>query len=216
MAQMREIARRFTMVDHWGLKDPTDWQLRLLTTPLYRYESPEHQVVDGRCDRLAGQRGGLAGLPQRRELVDVEEPTIVDIVRRDAPVGHPVRLTLEQVVTATATQLLSGPGSVPLNTSEFSAGRAVVSEFLPTCDIATLNPTGADGTAAVQPDLDNPGDNVLIVTGTSKNDVIIIEPRPSNLMQVRSKNTGKVLGIFANGAFEHVIVFAQGGNDTVA
>ena len=30
-----------------------------------------------------------------------------------------------QVITATATQLISGPGSVPLNTSEFSAPRAV-------------------------------------------------------------------------------------------
>jgi hypothetical protein len=47
LTQMRDIARRFTMVDRWGLKDPTDWQLRLLPTPLYRYESPELGVVDG-------------------------------------------------------------------------------------------------------------------------------------------------------------------------
>jgi hypothetical protein len=47
LSQMRDIARRFSMVDHWGLKDPTDWQLRLLTTPLFRYEAPVHHVVDG-------------------------------------------------------------------------------------------------------------------------------------------------------------------------
>jgi hypothetical protein len=47
LTQMRDIARRFMMVDHWGLKDPTDWQLRLLTTPLFRYEAPDHQVIDG-------------------------------------------------------------------------------------------------------------------------------------------------------------------------
>lgn len=47
LTQMRDIARRFTMVDHWGLKDPTDWQLRLLTTPLFRYEAPDHGAIDG-------------------------------------------------------------------------------------------------------------------------------------------------------------------------
>ena len=44
---MRAIARRFSVIDNWGIKDPTDWQLRLLTTPLYRYESNDDDVVDG-------------------------------------------------------------------------------------------------------------------------------------------------------------------------
>lgn len=47
LRQMREIARQFEVIDNWGLKDPTDWQLRLLTAPLYRYEIPEEKVVDG-------------------------------------------------------------------------------------------------------------------------------------------------------------------------
>jgi hypothetical protein len=47
LTQMRDIARRFTMVDRWGLKEPTDWQLRLLPTPLYRYEAPDEGVLDG-------------------------------------------------------------------------------------------------------------------------------------------------------------------------
>jgi hypothetical protein len=47
LAQMRDIARRFEMVDQWGLKDPTDWRLRLLPAPLYRYEAPDKSVVDG-------------------------------------------------------------------------------------------------------------------------------------------------------------------------
>jgi Ca2+-binding RTX toxin-like protein len=86
---------------------------------------------------------------------------------------------------------------------------------LPTCDIETLNSVGAAGTATIQADLDNPGGDVLIVTGTSKNDVLIIQPRPSNLTEVRVKNTGKLLGIFASSSFEHIVVFAQAGNDTV-
>lgn len=47
LTQMREIARRFQVIDHWGIKDPTDWQLRLLPTPLHRYEVPDEDVVDG-------------------------------------------------------------------------------------------------------------------------------------------------------------------------
>ncbi len=47
LTQMRDIARRFTMVDRWGLKDPTDWQLRLLPAPLFRYAAPDEDVVDG-------------------------------------------------------------------------------------------------------------------------------------------------------------------------
>lgn len=47
LTQMRDIARRFAMVDRWGLKEPTDWQLRLLPSPLYRYEARDGDVVDG-------------------------------------------------------------------------------------------------------------------------------------------------------------------------
>jgi hypothetical protein len=64
---MRDIARRFTMVDHWGLKDPTDWRLRLLTTPLYRYEAPEHGAVDGALF------GYVANSPEALVLVEARK-----------------------------------------------------------------------------------------------------------------------------------------------
>ena len=47
LVQMRALARRFSVIDHWGIKDPTDWQLRLLPTPLHRYEAKEGGIVDG-------------------------------------------------------------------------------------------------------------------------------------------------------------------------
>lgn len=47
LAQMRRIAGEFEVVDSWGRVNPTDWQLRLLTAPLYRYEVPDENVVDG-------------------------------------------------------------------------------------------------------------------------------------------------------------------------
>jgi hypothetical protein len=47
LIQMRDIAKQFQVVDHWGIKNPTDWQLRVLPTPLYRYQVPGEEVVDG-------------------------------------------------------------------------------------------------------------------------------------------------------------------------
>ena len=65
-------------------------------------------------------------------------------------------------MTATATDAMG-------NTSEFSAGLTVAEapQGLPECDIATLNDSGAPGTAVVQEDADNPGSSVLLVTVTS-------------------------------------------------
>lgn len=47
LVQMRAIAREFRVVDNWGIKNPTDWQLRMLPKPLYRYEASETGVIDG-------------------------------------------------------------------------------------------------------------------------------------------------------------------------
>ncbi len=47
LVQMRKIAERFQVIDNWGLRDPMDWKLRLLPTPLYRYKVPEETVIDG-------------------------------------------------------------------------------------------------------------------------------------------------------------------------
>lgn len=47
LTQMRQISRRFQAIDNWGIKDPTDWQLRLLPAPLFRYEVKSEEVIDG-------------------------------------------------------------------------------------------------------------------------------------------------------------------------
>jgi hypothetical protein len=47
LAQMRQLAAQFEIIDHWGKQNPTDWNLRLLSTPLYRYACESQQVVDG-------------------------------------------------------------------------------------------------------------------------------------------------------------------------
>ena len=47
LLQMRAIVRRFRVVGNWGESDPSDWQLRLLSEPLYRYKSAQRGVDDG-------------------------------------------------------------------------------------------------------------------------------------------------------------------------
>lgn len=47
LVQMRNIAKEFQVICNWGGKDKADWQMRLLPTPLYRYQVLEEGVVDG-------------------------------------------------------------------------------------------------------------------------------------------------------------------------
>ncbi len=47
LTQMRDIARQYRVTSHWGEDNRSEWELRLLTTPLYRYRSPETDVIDG-------------------------------------------------------------------------------------------------------------------------------------------------------------------------
>lgn len=47
LVQLRNIAKEFQVDCHWGGRNKGDWRLRLLTTPLYRYQVPDEGVVDG-------------------------------------------------------------------------------------------------------------------------------------------------------------------------
>lgn len=46
LTQMRALARKIQVIGNWG-QPPTDWQLRTLTTPLFRYASEPDGIVDG-------------------------------------------------------------------------------------------------------------------------------------------------------------------------
>jgi Ca2+-binding RTX toxin-like protein len=112
-----------------------------------------------------------------------------------------------RTITATATDPMG-------NTSEFSAAQAVALG-LPTCDITTLNVTGNFGTAVLQDDADNPGQDVLLVTGTNRNDVILIEPRPADHSQIRVRINGHVAGFFQSSDVTRIVGFGLNGNDTI-
>lgn len=47
LVQMRNIAKEFQVICNWGGKEKADWQMRLLPTPLYRYQALDEGVVDG-------------------------------------------------------------------------------------------------------------------------------------------------------------------------
>ncbi len=47
LVQMRNIAKEFQVICNWGGKGKSDWQMRLLPTPLYRYQALDDGIVDG-------------------------------------------------------------------------------------------------------------------------------------------------------------------------
>src|SRR5439155_14330 len=84
---------------------------------------------------------------------------------------------------------------------------------------ATATVTGGSGYLDAWIDFNHDGDfddpSEKIAVGTSGDDVLIIEPRPSNMTQIRAKNTGKLLGIFPGSAFQRILVFGLDGNDAI-
>lgn len=47
LVQMRALARRYRLISVWGEEKSGEWELRLLPTPLYRYQSEPAGVIDG-------------------------------------------------------------------------------------------------------------------------------------------------------------------------
>jgi Ca2+-binding RTX toxin-like protein len=78
-----------------------------------------------------------------------------------------------------------------------------------------LNQPGALGSSVLGDDADHPGSSVLIVTGTYKNDVIVIEQRPSNASQIRVMLNGQLKGIYNKSSVQQIVAFGLNGNDTI-
>src|SRR5206468_4307033 len=71
------------------------------------------------------------------------------------------------------------------------------------------------GTAILTSDADHPGSIALIVTGSSANDVIIIEPRPRDPSLVRITRNGNLVGMFRASDIQHIVAFGLAGNDKI-
>jgi Ca2+-binding RTX toxin-like protein len=73
----------------------------------------------------------------------------------------------------------------------------------------------AQGTAQLIDDPANPGQKILLVVGTNANNLLIIEPRPANNLQIRVQNTGKLLGVFPAAVISRILAYGLAGNDTI-
>ena len=71
------------------------------------------------------------------------------------------------------------------------------------------------GSAMLVEDPVDPGHSLLIVTGTSENDELVVEPEPSNPLQVRVTNIGQLIGIFASSQINRIAVCGLAGDDTI-
>src|SRR5262245_9374047 len=101
------------------------------------------------------------------------------------------------------------------NLSNVATVTIIVNEVVGLPEITTLNSPGAPGTATIEDDADNPGTDVLIVTGTSGNDVIVIEPQPRSSGQLRVVRNGHVLVSFISSDVPRIVAFGLEGNDKI-
>jgi len=81
-----------------------------------------------------------------------------------------------------------------------------------TCEVTTTNIVGDPRTATLGEDADGLG-GALVVTGTSRNDVIVVVPVAHNGLRVLFN--GRNIGTFDRSAVQHIVVFGGSGNDTI-
>jgi uncharacterized repeat protein (TIGR01451 family) len=149
------------------------------------------------------------------------------LVTSDIPslaVGASATFTLVVQVSPTAAEgtVISNSADVTTTTVESDdtnntsgAEVNVTQAVLQDCDVTTLNQPGALGSATLGDDADNTGTGVLIVTGTNKSDVIVIEERPANHSQIRVTVNGQLKGFYNKSDVQHIVAFGLNGNDTI-
>jgi uncharacterized repeat protein (TIGR01451 family) len=133
--------------------------------------------------------------------------TLVVNVNSDVPPGT----TISNSVTVTSTT--TDPNSANNTDTEDTEVPPVGIED---CEVTTLNSPGDEGSVRLDDvDLDSPSENVLVVTGTSGKDVIVIEPQPRRRGVFRVVRNNRVIVTFISSQVNNIVVFALGGNDTV-
>jgi uncharacterized repeat protein (TIGR01451 family) len=134
--------------------------------------------------------------------------SVVVHVDSTAPQGGQIVNTAVVATSTTETNTANNTAVTSADIEEAPAG-------LPECDIATLNSPGAFGSVVVQDDADNPGQNVLLVTGTNRNDIIVIEPRPVDPSQIRVRFNGVTVAIVSASNVQRIVAYGLNGNDTI-
>src|SRR5205823_1483845 len=129
-------------------------------------------------------------------------------VNSTAPVGDQISNTA--IVTTTTNETNAN------NNRGFSSADIEAAPMgLPECNINTLNQPGQAGTAVIVEDADNPGSNVLLVTGTSRGDVIVVEPQPRSQGLMRVVQNKHIIVTFISTDVQRIVIFGQQGNDRI-
>jgi hypothetical protein len=81
LGQMRSLARQIQVVGIWGEVESSEWRLRMLTTPIHRYNFEEEGVVDAAV--FGYTQGGT----------NPEAIALIEIVRQDGELGWRVAVT---------------------------------------------------------------------------------------------------------------------------
>src|SRR6185312_2243520 len=132
----------------------------------------------------------------------------------------PANWNIPQVVTVTGVndslqdgnQVSNITISVDPALSDNQFGSAA-SQTVPVTTLDDDIATPAPGTAVVVPDVNNPGSQMLVVTGTRKNDTIRISTNSSGNLVVRIN--GQQQQVFAAAGIDRIQAFGQAGNDTI-
>lgn len=154
----------------------------------------------------AGGTGAFTGTAATLAAGATATFELVVMVDATALTGTTISNTVTVTSTTTDPNLANNT-----DTAETDVAAAGIEE----CVVTTLNPRGNPGTATVEDDLDNPGNRVLIVTGTSGNDVIVIEPQPKKHGGFRVIRNKRVIITFISKDVDNIVVFAGAGNDVV-
>jgi len=132
---------------------------------------------------------------------------------------------------ATSLPVTAGINTLSFEIPDSAVGGTTYARFR-VSSIGGLAPTGMAGDGEVEDyqvvvktlpqssanvidDFRYPGQKVLVVVGTNVNDVLVIEPRPLNRLQVRIQNTGRTLGIFPFASFSRIMAFGLAGHDQI-
>jgi len=138
------------------------------------------------------------------------------VVQVDSTATGGTDISNTAVVTATNdTNQNNNSSTVTATVEEVNAGLPVCEDLV---NISTANESGDLGTAVITDDADNPGvpgANVLLITGTNKNDVIVVEPQPKSRGMMRVVQNKHVIVTFISSDVKRIVIFGLGGNDSI-
>jgi Ca2+-binding RTX toxin-like protein len=83
------------------------------------------------------------------------------------------------------------------------------------CEVTTKNEPSDLGTADIVDDADNSGSDVLLITGTNRGDVIVVERQPKSQGTFRVVQNKHVILTFISTDVPRIVIFGLGGNDKI-